>query len=136
MDVDIHIAWGSPDGRTWTVPIGTGLRGQHCQPIALGGDRLLAVYSHRADPPGIHAALSEDFGRTWDPATEVVVWASDAGTEPGADRPRPRRTSGTTWAPGSSGIHAARSCANGEVLVTFYGGSGVARSARWARLRV
>jgi hypothetical protein len=25
---------------------------------------------------------------------------------------------------------------NGEVLVAFYGGSGMARSARWARLRL
>ena len=88
LDIDIHIAWGSPDGRTWTVPVGTGLPGQHCQPISLGGDRLLAVYSHRGDPPGIRAALSEDFGRTWDRANEIVVWASDAGGEPGAGRPR------------------------------------------------
>ena len=68
LDIDVHIAWGSPDGRDWTVPVGTGLPGQHCQPISLGGDRLLAVYSHRGDPPGIRAALSEDFGRTWDRA--------------------------------------------------------------------
>ena len=88
LDIDVHIAWGTPDGRDWTVPVGTGLPGQHCQPISLGGDRLLAVYSHRGDPPGIRAALSEDFGRTWDRASEIVVWASDAGGEPGAGRPR------------------------------------------------
>ena len=41
-DIDVHIAWGSADGGQWTVPTGTGLPGQHCQPLGLGGDRLLA----------------------------------------------------------------------------------------------
>jgi BNR repeat-like domain len=136
LDVDIHITWGSPDGRTWSVPVGTGLGGQHCQPIALGGDRLMAVYSHRVDPPGIHASLSEDFGQTWDPAAELVVWASDAGTEPGADRPRPQEEFWNDMGAWQFGHPRGVVLANGEVLVTFYGGSGLARSARWARLRV
>ena len=67
------------------------MSGQHCQPISLGGDRLLAVYSHRAAPPGIHAALSEDFGRTWDHAGELVVWASGAGDEPGSGEARAQK---------------------------------------------
>ena len=50
-DRDIHIAWGAPDGRSWTQPVGTGLPGQHCQPLPVGGDRLVAVYAHRAPPP-------------------------------------------------------------------------------------
>ena len=28
------------------------LDGQHCQPVAIGGDDLVAVYSHRRNPPG------------------------------------------------------------------------------------
>ena len=85
-DIDVHITWGTPDGRTWTEPVGTGLPGQHCQPISLGGDRLLAVYSHRMSPGGIHASISEDFGGTWDRDRDLVVWASDAGDEPGLRR--------------------------------------------------
>ena len=46
-------------------PISTGLPGQHCQPVSLGGGRLLAVWSHR-ELPGIVISISEDFGRTWD----------------------------------------------------------------------
>jgi hypothetical protein len=134
-DVDVHVAWGSPDGRIWSEPTGTGLPGQHCQPIALGGDRLLAVYSHRGDPPGIRATLSEDFGRTWDRATDLVVWASDAGTEPGADRPRAQDAYWNDMGAWQFGHPRGVLLDDGEVLVTFYGGSGVARSARWARLR-
>ena len=52
-DLPIHIAWGTPDGRHWTAPTPTPLDGQHCQPVAIGGDDLVAVYSHRRNPPGV-----------------------------------------------------------------------------------
>jgi hypothetical protein len=135
-DVDVHIAWGSPDGRTWTDPVGTGLPGQHCQPISIGGDRVVAVYSHRQDPPGIRAALSDDFGRTWDRATEVVVWASDAGDEPGSGKARAQEEFWNDMGAWQFGHPRGAVLPSGEVLVVFYGGSGITRSARWARLRV
>jgi BNR repeat protein len=135
QDVDIHVAWGTADGRTWTSPIATGLAGQHCQPIALGGDRLMAVFSHRTDPPGIRAALSDDFGRTWDLENQVVVWASDAGTEPGAGGPRAQDDFWNDMGAWQFGHPRGALLSNGQVLVTFYGGSGVARSARWARIQ-
>ena len=82
------------------------------------------------NPPGIRAALSEDFGQTWDPATELVVWASDAGTEPGAGPAAGRRkSSGTTWAPGSSAIRAAPSCRTARSSSCSMAGAGVTRSA-------
>jgi hypothetical protein len=135
-DLDVHVAWGSPDGRTWTEPVSTGLPGQHCQPISLGGDRLVAVYSHRGDPPGIRAVLSEDFGRTWDRASEVTVWSSAAGGEPGTDRPRSQDEYWNDMGAWQFGHPRGARLPDGEVLVVFYGGSGVTRSARWARLRV
>ena len=134
-DVDVHIAWGSPDGRTWTTPTGTGLAGQHCQPIALGDDRLLAVYSHREDPPGIHAALSEDFGRTWDLDADLEVWASPAGGEPGAGGPRGQDEFWSDMGAWQFGHPRGVLLPSGEVLVVFYGGTGVTRSARWVRIR-
>jgi BNR repeat-like domain len=134
-DVDVHIAWGTPDGRTWTVPAGTGLPGQHCQPIALGGDRLLAVYSHRGDPPGIRAAVSEDFGRSWDRERELVVWASVAGREPGAGGARSQDAYWNDMGAWQFGHPRGAALGDGEVLLVFYGGTGIARSARWARVR-
>ena len=135
-DVDVHIAWGTADGRRWTEPIGTGLPGQHCQPISLGGDRLIAVYSHRGDPPGIRAVLSEDFGRTWNRAGELVVWASEAGREPGSGGPRAQEEYWNDMGAWQFGHPRGAVLPGGEVLVVFYGGSGVTRSARWARVRV
>jgi len=118
-DVDVHVAWGSPDGGTWSDPLPTGLPGQHTQPISLGGDRLVALYSHRGDPPGIRAVLSDDFGRTWDrsaPRAQADYWTDMGAWQFG--HPRGARLP------------------DGDVLVVFYAGSGVVRSARWARLRV
>ncbi len=135
-DLDVHVSWGSPDGRDWTEPVGTGLPGQHCQPISLGGDRLVAVYSHRGDPPGIRAVLSEDFGKTWDRSTEITVWSSVAGGEPGADRPRSQDEYWNDMGAWQFGHPRGVRLPDGEILVVFYGGSGVTRSARWARLRV
>ncbi len=135
-DIDVHIAWGTPDGRTWTDPVGTGLPGQHCQPISLGGDRLLAVYSHRGDPPGIRAALSEDFGRTWDRADELVVWASEAGGEPGSGAARAQEDYWNDMGAWQFGHPRGAVLSSGEILVVFYGGSGMTRSGRWARVRL
>jgi hypothetical protein len=114
----------------------TGLPGQHTQPLALGGDRLLAVYSHRQDPGGIRAVLSSDFGRSWDRSTEVVVYASSAGVEPGSGGPRDQEAYWTDMGKWQFGHPRGAVLPNGEVLVVFYGGSGVTRSARWARLRI
>ncbi len=134
-DVDVHISWAAPDGREWSDPVGTGLPGQHCQPIAVGGDRLMAVYSHRGGPPGIRAVLSDDFGRTWDRASEVVVWASEAGAEPGSDGPRDQADYWNDMGAWQFGHPRGTLLPSGEVLVVFYGGSGLSRSARWARVR-
>ena len=93
-----------------------GCAGQHCQPIALGGDRLLAVYSHRSSPGGIHAALSEDFGRTWDRDRELVVWASEAGDEPGSGAPRAQEEYWNDMGAWQFGHPRGALLPNGEVL--------------------
>jgi hypothetical protein len=136
QDVDIHIAWGSPDGRRWSEPRGTGLPGQHCQPIPLGGERLLAAYVHRRDPPGIHVALSTDFGQTWDRSREMVIYASTAGTEQGAAGPR---EIGDYWVDmGAWRLGHPRGVLlpSGEVFVVYYAGTRETLTARWARLAV
>jgi hypothetical protein len=135
-DIDVHICWGTPDGRTWTEPVGTGLPGQHCQPISLGGDRLLAVYSHRSSPGGIHASVSEDFGRTWDRDRDLVVWASEAGDEPGSGASRAQEEYWNDMGAWQFGHPRGTLLPDGQVLVVFYGGTGTTRSGRWARIRV
>ncbi len=135
-DRDIHIAWGTPDGRAWTTPVGTGLPGQHCQPLPVGGDRLVAVYTHRGHPPGIRAAISHDFGRTWDRTRDLVVYASPAGTEPGTGAPRDQRELWQDMLAWRFGHPRAVQLPDGDVLVAFYAGDDTAVGVRWARLRL
>jgi hypothetical protein len=135
-DLDVHVAWSSADGREWTVPVPTGLSGQHCQPIAIGGERLVAVYAHRRRPPGIRAVLSTDFGRAWDSSSEIEIYASGAGPEPGTEGPRSQRDYWNDMGAWQFGHPRGVLLPNGEVFVVYYGGTGVTRSARWARLGV
>lgn len=142
-DTDVHIGWAGPDGRAWSEPVSTGLPGQHCQPIALGGDRLLAVYTHRGHPAGIRACLSYDFGRTWDRSSELQVWraaAMDAPAQVSVDAAAlPDSSQAETWSAmgaQSFGHPIGVRLDDDEVFVTFYGGSGETRPARWARIAV
>jgi hypothetical protein len=133
-DLDVHIAWGAPDGRQWSTPHGTGLPGQHCQPIPLGNGRLVAVYARRRNPPGIRAILSHDFGATWDWASEVAVYESGVGTEAGTSA---ARAIGEYWddmVAWRFGHPRGVLLPSGEVFVVYYAGDDTAKSVRWARL--
>ena len=136
VDLDVHIAWGSADGRTWSAPQGTNLPGQHCQPLSLGGDRLLATYTHRRSPPGIAVSISDDFGRTWDRSQDVMVYDSTAGTESGASGARSQADLWRDMELWRFGHPRAVRLPNGEVLVVFAAGDDVVKSARWARVVV
>lgn len=134
QDRNIHIAWGAPDGTTWTEPVDTGIAGQIASPLILPGGRVLAVYVHRHSPPGLRAVLSEDFGRTWDRASEIEFYASGAGRESGMEG---QRSFGDYWSDmsvWSFGHPEAALLAAGHVFVAFYGGDGGALSMHWRRL--
>ncbi len=136
-DLDNHISWGTSDARSWTTPIGTGLRGQHCQPIALGGERLLAVFPNRElDPPGICASISEDFGKSWDREKDLVVYASGVGIEPGASGGRTQKEKFQDMKSWRFGHPRGVLLSDGTVFVVFYAGDDVVKSACWARLQV
>jgi hypothetical protein len=83
-DLDMHIAWSlGDDGRTWSAPQSIGIGGQICAPLALGGGRVFAAYVHRHHPPSLRAILSDDFGRTWTAADELVFYEKERGKESG-----------------------------------------------------
>lgn len=135
-DRDVHIAWSSADGRRWSIPVPTGLPGQHCQPVAVGGERLLAVYAERTPNPGIRVARSPDFGRSWDLDDVLDVYSSAAGVEPGSDRPRDQADYWNDMGAWQFGHPSGVVMPDGHVLVAFYAGTGQTRSLRWARLEV
>jgi hypothetical protein len=135
-DVDVHIAWGSPDGRRWQAPVGTGLAGQHCQPVSLGGDDLAAAYVHRRDPPGIRVALSRDFGQSWDRAAEVAIYESSAGAEAGVAEPREIADYWDDMIKWRFGHPRGIQLPSGDLLVVYYAGNDHTTSVRWARLTI
>jgi hypothetical protein len=135
-DVDIHISWGSPDGMSWTKPVGTGVSGQHCMPIPLGGDRVMFVYPDRKVVNGIGASLSDDFGETWNAAPQLAVYESTVGTESGAQGKRSQQELWDDMKAWRFGHPRGVLLPNGEVLVVFYAGDDAFLDVRWARILV
>jgi len=134
IDIENHIAWGSANGREWTIPSPTGSRGQHCQPISLGGDRLAALYVHRHDPPSLRAVVSDDFGRTWRRDEEIVFHESGVGTEPGAAGTRQFEDFWQDMMAWRFGHPRGVLLSDGDLFVTFYAGDETATSMRWVRI--
>jgi hypothetical protein len=135
-DIDNHIAWGRPDGSHWTTPVSTGWRGQHCQPVALGGDRLAAIYVHRHDPPSLRVILSEDFGRTWRRETELAFYESAVGPEPGVSGERAFEDFWQDMMAWRFGHPRGLLLPDGDLFVAYYAGDEVATSMRWVRIAV
>jgi len=77
-DLENHWVISADQGRTWSPPAPTSLRGQVCTPIPLPDGRVAAIYNFRRDPQGIRVALTEDLS-TYDAEPEIVVF--DAGAE-------------------------------------------------------
>jgi BNR repeat-like domain len=81
----VHIAWSPDDGATWTAPVSTELPGQATYPLPLAGGRLLVFQQRRAETQAMVAVISDDGGRTFDRASEQVVYAHADESAPGAD---------------------------------------------------
>lgn len=103
------------EGKTWSRPISTGVRGQASSVCALGGDRLLALHAVRRDTerPGIYGYVVDFSHRTgeiqdkmliWEPETPVLrddkmaeVFAYLKFGQPGAIRTRDGRILMSCW---------------------------------------
>lgn len=77
-DLVNHWVVSSDEGRSWSKPRPTNLRGQVCTPIPLPDGRAAAIYNYRHDPQGVRVAVTEDLSH-FDVENEVVVF--DAGAE-------------------------------------------------------
>ena len=134
QDRNIHIAWGSPDGREWSPVVDTGIAGQIAAPLPLPDGRLLMAYVHRHYPPTLRAVISPDFGRTWDTDNELVFYESGSGQESGMAG---KRDFGDYWSDmrvWSFGHPSARLLPDGTVFITYYGGDSSSLSVHWVRL--
>ena len=69
----MRISFSKDDGRTWTKPEKTPLRGFPHHLLVLKDGRLLATYGYRYHPMGVRACISTDGGKTWDIEHEMVI---------------------------------------------------------------
>jgi hypothetical protein len=137
QDMDIHIAWGSPDARQWSQPVSIKIAGQICAPLALGGRRLLADYVHRHSPPTLRAVLSDDWGHTWKSAEALVFYhKARGGQESGVGGQRDFSDYWADMSVWTFGHPAPLRLPNGEVLIIYYAGSETAMSLHWVRLAI
>ena len=135
QDLPIHITWGSPDAQEWSTPQSTGIEGQIAAPLVLPGGRLFMAYVHRHYPPSLRAVLSDDLGKTWDTAGELVFYEKEhGGAESGIGG---RRDFGDYWSDmnvWTFGHPGALLLPGGDMLVTYYAGDAGGLSVHWVRI--
>ena len=130
-DLNNHWTISADQGRTWSEPEPTNLRGQVCTPIPLKDGRVAAIYNFRHEPQGVHVALTEDFSH-FDVDGEVVVF--DAGVE---------ATLGTTDHENFLAEHMLIAFGkpggvlldDGDIMTYFWCTTGGVTHTRWVRLR-
>lgn len=134
QDADIHIAWGSPDAKQWTQPASTGIAGQICAPLALGDGRVFAAYVHRHHPPSLRALLSDDFGRTWTAAEELVFYEKVSGAESGIGAARDFADYWADMSIWTFGHPEPMLLPGGDIMVAHYAGDSTAMGIHWVRI--
>lgn len=118
-------------GQTFSSPAATGLRGQTCKALHLGGGRILCVY-RRDDVPGLWGNLSHLEGERWVNDFELALWGSSLSS------------SGMTGEADSTdelsalkfGFPSLQRTSEDEVMFAFWCLEGWACNIRWFRLRI
>jgi sialidase-1 len=62
------------DGHTWSAPIDTGIQAESANLLALGGDRLLSIHSHRGADVGLSVRVVDVTGDRWTTVEEQRIW--------------------------------------------------------------
>ncbi|PKO22210.1 MAG: hypothetical protein CVU38_10445 [Chloroflexi bacterium HGW-Chloroflexi-1] len=133
-DLDMHVAWGSVDAQQWSQPVTTGIAGQICAPLALGGGRVFAAYVHRHSPPSLRAILSDDFGRTWRAADELVFYEKPRGVESGMGGARDFADYWADMSIWTFGHPTPLLLPDGDIMVAYYAGDETAMGIHWVRI--
>lgn len=132
-DIENHICWSSRIGETWSWPEPVGWPGQHCQPIALGGDRLAAVHTERTPPGGIVVRLSDDFGRSWRGDAILRVYEAPCAPTASGKNFEEFWQSMMTWPFGHPrGVLTPE----GNLLIAWYAGTDDVIGMQWARIAI
>jgi hypothetical protein len=117
----------SEDGRAFSAPRLTGLRGQTAKVLPLDGDGVLCVY-RRNDRPGLWAALAQVTTAGWRILDEAVLWQGAASGMSGV------ATASDELAGLRFGYPSMARMPDGEVLVAFWCLEDAVHNIRWIRL--
>ena len=131
-DLNNHWILSDDEGRTWSEPRATNLRGQVCSPIALADGRVAAIYNFRHDPHGIRIAVSEDLSN-FDIENEVVVF--DAGAEATLGDPESDNFLAEHMLI-AFGKPSGQQLPDGDLLTCFWCTTEGITHTRWVRLRL
>ena len=74
-----HYTLSYDNGKTFTKPASTGVKGQASSIMALGGNKLLALHSIRRDTdrPGIYGYVGDLSDGKWNIENEYLIWEPD-----------------------------------------------------------
>lgn len=131
-DIENHQVVSDDEGRTWSTPAATNLRGQVCTPIPLADGRVAAIYNDRIDPQGVRVAISEDL-TSFDVEHQATVF--DAGAEATLGQPEHENFLAEHMLI-AFGKPGGRRLQDGTLLTWFWCTVGGVTHTRWARLEI
>lgn len=131
-DIENHWVLSEDEGRTWSAPRPTNLRGQVCTPIPLADGRVAAIYNDRHDPQGIRVAVTQDL-TSYDVQHQITLF--DAGPEATFGRPQHDNFLAEHMLI-AFGKPGGRRLDDGTLLTWFWCTSAGVTHTRWARLSV
>ena len=73
-DLNIHISFSNDDGRTWSKPRDTGIKGQIAFPVVISDNHIIMLYVRRDEERRIMAISSYDDGQSWDDSSELCIY--------------------------------------------------------------
>ena len=128
-DENIHISFGSENGRIWTQPADTGIKGQIACPVPLSSEHIVMLYVRRDECRQISARESFDGGKSWDESGEICIYKQD-GDVVSSDN---LFDAMSEW---SYGHPFGVKISDNEIAVVYYAGQGQNTSLRFCRITV
>jgi hypothetical protein len=116
------------DGRHFSSPQLTGLRGQTAKLLSLDNRYVVCAY-RRDDRPGLWGQLARIDGDRWINRAELLLWQ-------GADAARPSQNTSDQLSGLKFGYPSLVRTAPGEVMVVFWCEEGGLHNIRWFKLRI
>lgn len=131
-DLPNSFALSTDQGRTWTEPRSTGIRGQTMSALALEEDRLLVLYNRRYGRQGIVMCLVSREDHAWQMEHESLLYDAQATR----DRPDNAVTGVDELASFAFGFPTAIRLDNGTILATHWSVEQGKCGIRWSLIDV